>query len=116
MHTTSPTLLDKLRLPEQQEAWNRFTELYTPLIYYWARSQSLAEADAADLVQEVFLVLVTKLPHFRYDQDGSFRGWLRTLTLNKHREMQRRKRPNVLDNLDGLPAKIPDGMLEENEY
>ena len=116
MHTTPPSLLEQLRLPAQPDAWSRFAELYTPLLYYWARSQSLAEADAADLVQEVFLVLVTKLPHFRYDRDGSFRSWLRTLTLNKHRELQRRKRPNVVDNLHDEAAKNSDNALEEKEY
>src|SRR5207247_788531 len=32
--------------------------------------------DAADLVQEVFKVLVRKLPEFTYDRDRTFRGWL----------------------------------------
>ena len=116
MDTTSPSLLDKLRQPEQHEAWNRFTELYTPLLYYWARSQGLAEADAADLVQEVFLLLVTKLPQFRYEHDGSFRAWLRTLSLNKHRELQRRKRPGAAENLHDVPAKNSNSVLEEKEY
>lgn len=116
MHTTPPSLLEQLRQPAQRDAWDRFAELYTPLLYYWARGQGLAEADAADLVQEVFLLLVTKLPHFRYDQDGSFRGWLRALTLNKHRELQRRKSPNLVENLKDVPAPISAGSLEEKEY
>lgn len=116
MHTTPPSLLEQLRQPGQQEAWDRFAELYTPLLYYWARSQNLMEADAADLVQEVFVLLVTKLPHFQYDQNGSFRGWLRTLTLNKHRELQRRKKPEAVEELVDIPAKDTDGILEENAY
>src|SRR5207248_1563388 len=75
MHTTPPSLLEQLRQPGQREAWDRFAELYTPLLYYFARSQGLAETDAADLVQEVFLLLMTKLPKFHYHQDGSFRAW-----------------------------------------
>lgn len=115
MHTTSPTLLSKLRYSGPRDAWNRFADLYTPLLYYWARGQGLSETDAADLVQEVFLVLVVRLPEFRYEIDGSFRGWLRALTLNKHRELARRKRPDLNPHLDDLCAPSDD-PLEEREY
>jgi len=90
MHTTSASLLERLRQPAQQESWTRFVKLYTPLIFYWARRTGLQEDDAADLVQEVFTVLVKKLPEFQYAPGKSFRGWLRTVTLNKWRERQRR--------------------------
>src|SRR5690242_15425848 len=86
MHSTSGSLLERLRQPNEQEAWNRFADLYTPLLYYWLRRLGLAENDAADLVQEVFVVLLAKLPTFEYQKDGTFRGWLRTLTINKYRE------------------------------
>lgn len=116
MHTTSPSLLDQLRQPDQHEAWSKFTNLYTPLLYYWARSQNLAEPDAADLVQEVFVVLVTKLPEFRYDRDRSFRSWLRTLTINKHRELKRRKRPELLDPAHEPAVEDSRSAFEEKEY
>ncbi len=90
MHTTPISLLERLQRPGESSAWDRLAELYTPLLYYWARRVGLQEADAADLVQEVFTVLVKKLPEFRYDQDRSFRGWLRKITLNKWRERKRR--------------------------
>jgi RNA polymerase sigma-70 factor (ECF subfamily) len=90
MNTTSVSLLRRLRQPSDQEAWRRFVHLYTPLLYYWARSVHLPEADAADLVQEVLLVLIEKMPSFGYDAQRSFRGWLRTVALNKWRERCRR--------------------------
>jgi len=49
MHTTSPTLLEKLREPNQGQAWARFVELYTPLLLAWARRIGLQPQDAADL-------------------------------------------------------------------
>jgi RNA polymerase sigma-70 factor (ECF subfamily) len=91
MHTTSHSLLEQLHRPGEQEAWSRFVELYTPLIYYWARKTGLQPPDASDLVQEVFLVLAKKLPEFKYDPQQSFRGWLRAITLNKWRERSRRR-------------------------
>jgi RNA polymerase sigma-70 factor (ECF subfamily) len=50
MFTTSSSLLDRLRRPADAEAWARFVELYTPLLYRWARRLGLQDADAADLV------------------------------------------------------------------
>lgn len=90
MNTTSISLLERLRQPGEAEAWARLVELYTPLLYSWACRMGLQEQDAADLVQEVFMVLVQKLPEFVYDRQRSFRGWLRTILANKLRDRQRR--------------------------
>jgi RNA polymerase sigma-70 factor (ECF subfamily) len=90
MDTTNISLLDRLKLPVDQLAWSRFVDLYTPLIYSWARQVGLQESDAADLVQEVFAALVQKMPEFSYDRHKSFRAWLRTVTLNKWRDRCRR--------------------------
>src|SRR5437773_388003 len=90
MDTTNTSLLERLRLPVDQTAWSRFVDLYTPFIYTWARQTGLQESDAADLVQEVFALLVEKMPAFAYDPHRSFRAWLRTVTLNKWRDRRRR--------------------------
>lgn len=59
----------------------------------WAVRLGLQDADADDLVQEVFLHLHRVLPTFRYDAGGSFRAGLRTVLVNKHREISRRRSP-----------------------
>jgi RNA polymerase sigma-70 factor (ECF subfamily) len=97
MTTTSASLLDQLRKPADQAAWARFVHLYTPLLWQWAVRLGLQSADAADLVQEVFVVLVRKLPEFDYDRDRSFRGWLKTVLENKWRDHQRRRSAKVVD-------------------
>jgi RNA polymerase sigma-70 factor (ECF subfamily) len=89
MHQTSPSLLERIRKPDDPAAWERFVDLYTPLLYYWARGLGLQQQDAADLVQDVFALLVQKLPEFVYDRGKTFRGWLRTVMLNKWRENSR---------------------------
>jgi RNA polymerase sigma-70 factor (ECF subfamily) len=117
METTSASLLERLRRPGEPAAWERFVDLYTPLIYHWARGAGLQTADAADLVQDVFAVLLRQLPLFRYDRGRSFRGWLRTVTRNKWRERQRRRPPPTLDDPEralALPAdeEGPDSFGE----
>lgn len=105
MDSTPASLLDRLRQPGQAEAWERFVQLYTPMLYNWARRVGLRDADAADLVQEVFAVLVQQLPRFCYDQNKSFRSWLYTVTLNKWRENNRRRAAS-------LQATGNDGLAE----
>ena len=123
MNTTHPSLLQQLKQsPDHaasRAAWNWFVRLYTPLLCYWARRFGLQEHDAADLVQDVFTVLVKKLPEFSYDGSGSFRAWLRTITLNKFRD---RLRQPVLSSAAAqpLPAELPQDedsdVLEAVEY
>jgi RNA polymerase sigma-70 factor (ECF subfamily) len=104
MHTTPGSLLERLRQPGDRAAWEQFVELYTPLLYHWARHAGLQEQDAADLVQDVFTTLVQKLPQFEYDAQGNFRAWLRTVTLNHWRDnLKRRGRRPLPGNADVLP-------------
>ena len=49
MDTTNSSLLERLRLPLDQKSWSRFVDLYTPLIYSWARRVGLQDPDAEDL-------------------------------------------------------------------
>lgn len=91
MDTTHSSLFVRLREPANQEAWARFVRLYTPLLYTWANRAGVQRSEADDLVQEVFAVLVQKMPAFEYDRSKTFRGWLRTVALNKWRERKRRR-------------------------
>ena len=120
MSTTSFSLLERLRRPEESEAWPRFVRLYTPLLFYWARRMGLNQDDAADLVQEVLTVLVQKLPAFRYEPGKSFRSWLHAVTLNKWREKARRKslpRQGADDlGLSDAAVAQPEELFEESEY
>ena len=116
---TSVSLLERLRQPGQELAWARFVELYTPLLYYWARRTTCHDLEAADLVQEVLTLLVRKLPEFSYDRHKSFRGWLRTVALNCWRNLRRRARvprdANAPDLAD-LAAPETDDPFWDVEY
>lgn len=92
MQSTSISLLNRLKQPSPGADWRRFVDLYTPLLYHWVRKQGVRSSDAGDVVQDVFAVLVEKLPRFDYDADGSFRAWLRTVALNKCRDLHRKNK------------------------
>lgn len=117
---TPASLLERLRQPGEERAWVRFVELYTPLLYHWARRRvGLSPEESADLVQEVFTLLVKKLPELAYDPRKSFRGWLRTVLLNKWREGQRRRQVQTVPAGDALAdVAAPDdaSLLDDAEY
>jgi RNA polymerase sigma-70 factor (ECF subfamily) len=120
MLTTSVSLLERLRDPGEQQAWAWFVKLYTPLLYHWARRSGLQDQDAADLLQDVFTILVQKLPEFTYNPHQSFRGWLRTILLNRWRNFLRQRTARPLEGRDD-PLPEPAGpdvadVLAEAEY
>jgi RNA polymerase sigma-70 factor (ECF subfamily) len=119
MHSTPASLLEQLRRSPAQTDWAKFVQVYTPLLFYWARKLGLRDADAADLVQDVFTVLVQKLPAFEYDQQRGFRNWLRTVLLNKWRNSMRNaanaKIAGDVDLYTLADAELPD-VLAETEY
>jgi RNA polymerase sigma-70 factor (ECF subfamily) len=120
MDSTSVSLLRRLHTDEREIAWERFVELYAPLIYHWTLRAGLSESDAADCVQDVLAILVEKLPNFRYDPAKSFRAWLRTVTVNKCRDILRRNAGIAYRALplDASDAVSPDGaeLFTDEEY
>ncbi len=89
MSTTSITLLDQLCRGSTPEAWQRLVDIYSPILLRYAVSRGVHRDAAADLIQDVFVVLVEKLPTFEYQQGGGFRRWLFTILLNKWRDRAR---------------------------
>jgi RNA polymerase sigma factor (sigma-70 family) len=78
---TRITLLGRLRsAPGDPAAWSEFVEWYGQKIYVWCRNWGLQEADAQDVTQEVFLKLSLRMQDFRYDSQGSFHAWLKTVS------------------------------------
>jgi RNA polymerase sigma-70 factor (ECF subfamily) len=90
MDQTSQSLLVRIRQGNSAADWNRFVELYTPVLVAWARHAGLRPEEALDLVQDVMLTLLQKLPEFEYDPQRRFRSWLKTLLMNKWRDRLRR--------------------------
>jgi RNA polymerase sigma-70 factor (ECF subfamily) len=117
MNTTQLSLLVRLRQSDDPSAWDRFVDLYTPLLYYWGRQAGLQEPDVADLVQDVFQILVRKLPTFTYDPRRTFRGWLRTILVNQWRTSLRRRTEQPCELADEAidAADRPDDVIEK-EY
>jgi RNA polymerase sigma-70 factor (ECF subfamily) len=118
--STPLSLLQRLQRSPQAESWERFVDLYAPLLFAWTARLRLSDHDAADLVQDVFATLVEKLPHFQYDADKSFRAWLKTILLNRWRQWQRKaaaaSRGGGNAALADLSCEAEEPDLAEEEY
>jgi RNA polymerase sigma-70 factor (ECF subfamily) len=90
------------------------------LIYHWTLRAGLSGSDAADCVQDVLTLLVEKLPSFTYNPAQSFRAWLRTVTVNKCRDILRRNAGVAYRaaSLNPEDALAPDGteLFTDKEY
>jgi RNA polymerase sigma-70 factor, ECF subfamily len=114
MSPTSVSLLDRLKAARPDASdWSRLQGIYLPLISRWlARVPGLRD-ESADLAQEVFIVVIREIPRFERQREGSFRAWLRRVTVNKVRtyRKKRRRRPSAgLDPADGFL----DGLADPN--
>jgi len=113
MDPTSASLLDQLRGPDRAAAWPRFVRLYAPLLLHWAARRGFQPADAADLVQEVFVKLLSALPEFERRREGSFRAWLRQVVVNQSRDFRRRRATRPLPGADGLSGYEDDPPADD---
>src|SRR5687767_5931890 len=84
---TSLTLLEQIRNHDPR-GWERFVELYGPLVYRWCRRAGLQEADVKDVGQEVFAAVTRAIGGYQHQ---CFRGWLRTITDRKVLDHVRRR-------------------------
>jgi RNA polymerase sigma-70 factor (ECF subfamily) len=81
---TRPSLLVRIRDPQDTESWNLFVQLYTPPVLRYCRLRGLQDADAADVTQEVMTQVARSMHSFQYRPErGRFRDWLGTVTRRK---------------------------------
>lgn len=81
---TRASLVLKLRDGTDHAAWQEFMKLYGPVVYGFARKRGLQDADAADLMQDVMRSVSSAIGRLDYDRSqGTFRGWLFTITRNR---------------------------------
>jgi len=95
-----------------QEAWGRFVEIYSSLIYVCCRRRGVGEADAADLGQNVMRRVF--LPIGELDRDGPDRGlrrWLVTIARNVVTDHFRR----LVKEQHGLGQDVVQGLIRDLE-
>ncbi|MCU0710563.1 MAG: sigma-70 family RNA polymerase sigma factor [Pirellula sp.] len=119
MFTTQSSLLIRLRSTEDAEAWSRLVRLYTPLLLHWIKSLGIESHLRFDVCQDVFLVLLDRSTWLTSNRPTSFRNWLRTVTINKCRDLIRKQqRTTEAHSAEIIEASIndPSQLLTDREY
>ena len=105
--TTRASLLLRLRDPEDHEAWVEFVSLYERVIYRVLRRTGLQDADALEMLQELFLAVNRNIGRWEHGAErGSFRGWLRRVTRNLVVSWVRRQKRQVTTSSVDLDALL----------
>lgn len=91
---TRSSLLERLRVWNDDGTWRTFFDTYWKLIYGVARQSGLTDAEAQDAVQETVITVSKKIAAFRYDREkGSFKGWLLTIARWRIADQFRKRQP-----------------------
>jgi RNA polymerase sigma-70 factor (ECF subfamily) len=120
--TTRASLLLRLRDSQDHEAWAEFVSLYEPVTYRMLRRHGLQDADAREVMQDLFLAVNRSIDHWDPAKErGSFRGWLsrvaRNLVINWLKQRERSAiatgDSDVYSMLNNMPA---DSVAENIEF
>ena len=102
------SLIEKLKSPNEMDAWTEFAAIYQPLIISICRNKGLQHADANDVAQEVLSRVSKSIEKFDSDRTGAtFRGWLYRITRNLTVDFFRRRNKDPLEH-----AVTPDEFQE----
>lgn len=112
MKPTSLSLIERLKAaaPEASD-WGRLQGIYLPMIEGWLRRVPGLGDEAADLAQQVLIIMCREIPRFDWQREGSFRAWLRQVTVNQVRNYRRARlrRPAAgLDHAEGFLDRLSD--------
>jgi RNA polymerase sigma-70 factor, ECF subfamily len=113
MDSTPVSLLERLKVARPDDAeWDRLQQIYAPLIRRWLNRVPGLGDEAADLTQDVMVVVFKELPAFERQREGSFRVWLRNVAINRTRAFWKKRDRQPLvgrgEEADDFLARLED--------
>lgn len=91
VEATRSSLLEQIKNPAAQGAWEEFYRMYWAVVVNYAQKQGLDPTGAQDVLQETMVALLQLLPEFKYDpRRGKFRNFLLTIVHRKVLAARRR--------------------------
>jgi RNA polymerase sigma factor (sigma-70 family) len=96
-----------------QDAWDELVDRYAPLIWSICRNYRLADADAEDVGQQVWLHLVNRLENLR--DPAALPGWLTTITRRECARVRRARGSERLDTELAYLSQSADDLVIDEE-
>jgi RNA polymerase sigma factor (sigma-70 family) len=114
---TSPSLLARVASLSNQPAWAEFVRYYDPRLRRWCRLFSLDSDLSDELCQRIWIELIRKMPSYRYDPGGSFRGWLWILFRFRALNLIKERRGEVVGLVDVsvLQSQVSPSSVADDE-
>lgn len=91
-------------LKKDRRAQARLYQEFAPYSLAVVRRFGVPSAREADLLQEIFIEVFAKLPRFDANK-GSFKTWVRQITVFRIIDLQRREKRFRFESLDNLQAR-----------
>ena len=116
MNTTRASLIQRVKNGNDDSAWRRFYELYSSLVYSYARNKGLNDTDASEVESECMAALAQRIKEFQYNPARcKFRNWLRTIASNKIVDVLRNRNKHQADTLD-LAAYADNANVVDEQW
>ena len=113
-NSTRPSLLVRVKDSTDTKAWQEFFDLYSPLIYSYARQRGLNHDDAEEISSSVYETIIQRIANFEYSSENSgFRAWLRTIVTRRVIDFYRKKKPDSANS--GVLQNLVDGQAPHDE-
>ena len=111
---TRPSLIEKLRDQDDSQSWERFYEIYSPLLFRFSQSLGMSASEAEDLVQETVISVSKSITNYRYEPAKcSFKSWLFMIVKRRLIDLRRsqfRRKNELHDSLDQ-----PEGGIDQHK-
>jgi len=98
--STNSSLLRDVSNWQDHRAWVSFRDRYDPLLRRWCNAWGLDDDSIDEVCQRIWIELAARMRTYRYDPNGTFRGWLRRLCRSRVVDFLRQVRASRLMGID----------------
>lgn len=116
---TNPSLIARVQDLGDGASWEEFLGIYQPVVFRMARKRGLQDADAHDVIQQVFFSISRSIQNWKPDESQPpFRAWLTTIAHNAiTKSFTRRPRDTATgsSSVAELLDQQPDPLATESE-
>ena len=113
LNATRATFIRELK-SSQNRSWDKFYNMYSPLIVNFARKRGCSPTQAEDVLQETVLALLKVIPNFNIDRTGKFRSLLYKITESKIIDAYRKRKKEILVDDPEIIRKYQEVDATEN--